>query len=379
VLPPSERLSQQELQRRYDLVRKKIKERGLNVLLVSGIRFVAAGGYLRYLTNWAEPFGGEVLILPAEGDPIFLARTGERALLLRQFLGMEALTGSTGAQTAQLLKKMGAKRVGLCGLKTMVAEFYVQVTTALPDVEFVEASDILDEARMIKSEEELHWARKSAELTDVAFQVFASLLRPGRREIDLFLEVEHAVKQRGAENIYFMMSADPKPVAKFLDLAFDTYESGDIVLFNAEISGPGGYYTQLERTFCLGKPTKELEAAYAACMVAQDRAKALLRPGTKAKHIFRAIVTAIEESGHKMGLHPGHSQGLDIFERPLIDANEETELAANMIVVLHPHVLLPSGGGVWIGETFLVTERGPEPLQRSPRELITVDKGGEVE
>jgi Xaa-Pro aminopeptidase len=379
VLSPRERLSERELQRRYGLVRKKMKERGLEVLLVSGIRFVAAGGYLRYLTNWAEPFGGEVLILPAEKDPIFLARTGERALLLEQFLGMKAVTGSTGAQTAQVLKKMACKRVGLAGLKTMVAEFYVQLTQGLPDAEFIEVSDILDEARMTKSEEELGWIRKSAELTDVAFQVFSSLLRPGRREIDLFLEVEHAVKQRGAENTYFMMSADPKPVAKFLDLAFDTYEPGDVVLFNAEISGPGGYYTQLERTFCLGKPTKEVEAAYAACMVAQDRAKALLRPGAKAKDIFRAIVAAIEESGHKMGLHPGHSQGLDIFERPLIDANEETELAANMIIVLHPHVLLPSGGGVWIGETFLVTERGPEPLQRSPRELVTVNKGGEVE
>ena len=369
MLSPTERLSEKELRRRYDVVRAKMKEKGLEVLLVSGIRFVAAGGYLRYLTNWAEPFGGEVFVFPLEGTPLFLARTGERALLVKHFLGLEAVTGSTGVQAAQLLKKMGFKRVGLCGLKTMVAEFYVQLTSALPGVELIDASSILDEARWIKSEEELAWIRKSAELTDTAFQVFSSLVRPGRREADVFLEVEHAVRQRGAENTYFMMSADPKPVAKFLDLAFDTYEPGDVVLFNAEISGPGGYYTQLERTFYLGKPTKEVEAAYAACLAVQDKAKALLRPGTKARDIFRTIVTAIEESGHRMGLHPGHSQGLDIFERPLIDANEDVELAANMIIVLHPHVLLPSGGGVWIGETFLVTNEGPELLQTAGREL----------
>jgi Xaa-Pro aminopeptidase len=371
MLTPQERLSKQELERRYAVVRAKMKEKKLDVLLVSGIRFVAASGYLRYLTNWAEPFGGEVLIFPISGAPTFLARTGERALLLKNFLGIEAITGSTGAQAAQALKKMGFKQVGLCGLKTMVAEFYVQLTNALPGVEFIEASDILDEARMIKSEEELGWIRRSAELTDVAFQVFSSLLRPGRREADIFIEVEHAVKQRGAENTYFMMSSDPKPVAKFLDLAFDTYEEGDVVLFNAEIAGPGGYYTQLERTFYLGAPSKELEAAYAACLAAQEKAKALLRPGMKAHEVSRAIVAAIEDSGHKMGLHPGHSQGLDIFERPLIDANEEAELAANMVIVLHPHVLLPSGGGVWIGETFLVTKDGPIPLQTSPRELVT--------
>jgi len=372
MLPPQERLSQRELQRRYDAVRAKMKERGFEFLLVSGIRFVAATGYLRYLTNWAEPFGGEVLIFPLNGAPTFLARTGERSLLLKQFLGIDSMTGSTGAHAAAVLRHTGVRRVGLCGLKTMVAEFYVQLTQALPDVEFVEASDILDEARWIKSEEELGWIRKSAELTDVALQVFASLVRPGRREDEVFVEVEHAMKQRGAETTYFMMSADPKPVAKFLDLASDTYKPGDVVLFNAEVQGPGGYYTQLERTLYLGAPTEEVKAAYGVVLEAEQRALAILRPGTKAKEVHRAIVRAIEESGHKMGLHPGHSQGLDIFERPLLDAKEEAELAAGMIMVVHPHVLLSGGGGVWIGNTYLITEDGPRPLQKSPRDLLAI-------
>jgi Xaa-Pro aminopeptidase len=372
MLPPQERISQQELQRRYDIVRSRMKEKGLEALLVSGIRFVAAAGYLRYLTNWAEPFGGEVLILPREGTPLFLARTGERALLVKHYLGMEARTGSTAAHAADVLKKTGCSRVGICGLKTMLAEFYVQLIAALPGVELVDTSSILDEARWIKSEEELAWVRKSAELTDMAFQVFSSLVRTGRSESDVFIEVEHVVKQRGAETTYFMMSADPHPLAKFLDLASDTYEKGDLVLFNAEIAGPGGYYTQLERTVSIGTPTSEAEAAYAVCLAAEKKALSLLRPGHKAKDVYRAIVSAIEDAGHNMGLHPGHSQGLDIFERPLIDANEEAELVANMIIVLHPHVLLPSGGGVWIGNTYLVTDNGPRPLQTSDRGLKCV-------
>ena len=54
------------------------------------------------------------------------------------------------------------------------------------------------------------------------------------------------------------------------------------------------------------------------------------------------------------------------------DAHEEVELAPNMIIVLHPHVLLPSGGGLWIGETFLVTGDGPVPLQTADRGLHAV-------
>jgi len=373
MLSPQERLSQQELQRRYGLVRAKMKEKDLEVLVVSGIRFVAAAGYLRYLTNWAEPFAGEVLIVPLEGTPTFLARTGERALLVRNLLGLESIAGSTAAHAADVLRKTGYKRVGLCGLKTMLAEFYVQLTDALPDVAFVESSGILDEIRMIKSEEELVWVKKSANLTDLAYQVFASLVRTGRSESDVFVEVEHAVKQRGAENTYFMMAADPRPVSKFLDLACDTYEPGDLVLFNAEVAGPGGYYTQLERTLSIGTPTKEAEGAYSVCLEALNEGTPLLRPGQKARDVYRAIAGAIQDAGYHMGLHPGHSQGLDIFERPLIDEKEETELSAGMIIVLHPHVLLPSGGGVWVGETFLVTNEGPDPLQKSPRDLKIID------
>jgi Xaa-Pro aminopeptidase len=374
VLQPQERLSQQELQRRYNVVREKMREKGLEVLLVSGIRFVAATGYLRYLTNWAEPFGGEVLVFPLEGSPTFLARTGERSLLLKQFLGINSMTGSTGTHAAAVLKQMKAKRIGLCGLKTMVAEFYVQLLQALPGVEFLDVSEILDEARWIKSEEELYWIRKSANLTDIAYQVFSSLTRTGRSESDVFLEVEHIVKQLGAENTYFMMSADPKPVAKFLDLASDTYQSGDVVLFNAEIQGPGGYYTQLERTVSMGPPTREVETAYAVCLEAEKKGLALLKPGQKARDVHRAIVQAIEDGGNKMGLHPGHSQGLDIFERPLIDEKEGADLAAGMVIVLHPHVLLPFGGGVWIGDTFLITQEGPLPLQKSSSALHIIDE-----
>jgi Xaa-Pro dipeptidase len=373
VVSPQERISKTEMQRRYELVRSGMKARNLEVLLVSGFRFVAATGYLRYLSNWAEPFAGEVLLFPGEGDPVFLARTGERALVIQHHLGLTAMAGSTARHTAEALKKMGCTRIGLCGLNTMTAEFYVQLTQNLAGVQLVEASDILDDARMVKSEEELRWVRESANLTDIALHVFTSLVRPGRSEAEVFGEVDGIVRRLGAENTYFMMSADPKPLAKFIDLACDTYEPGDIVLFNAEVQGPGGYYTQLERVVCLGAPTKEVEAAYGACLEAEKRALSMLVPGNKIKEAHRAIVEAIAESGHQMGLHPGHSQGLDIFERPLIDEKEEAVLADRMVIVIHPHVLLPSGGGVWIGNTYVVTDQGPLPLQKSSRELLIIE------
>lgn len=176
------RLSQQELQRRHGLVQEKLNERGVDALLVSGIRFVAGAGYLRYLTNWAEPFGGESLVFPRDGRPVFCARTAERAHLVEHLLGLKAVTGSTAKPVAEIIKQMGVNHIGISGLKTMFAEFYVQLTKELPHVQFEEMSSLLDEVRMVKSEEELGLVGQSAHLSDMAFQTFFSLIEEGRVE-----------------------------------------------------------------------------------------------------------------------------------------------------------------------------------------------------
>jgi len=370
MLTPERRISKQEMARRLSLVRQKMQEQGLETLLVSGVRFVGSTGYLRYLTNWAEPFAGETLLLPVEGSPVFFARTGERAILVRDVLGgMETVIGSTADVVGTHLKKMGKKKVGLCGLKTMFADYYLELVSALGNVDVTDASHLLDEVRMVKSEEELKWVETSAKLGDSALQLFSSLVKEGREEAELFLEVEYFVKRLGAENTYFMMAADPKPVAKFLDLAYDRYEKGDLIFFNAEIAGPGGYYSQLVRTLSLGRPSAEAKEAAEVCVQTLETVERMLAPGISTLEVFHAIVQRVQGSPFKMGLHPGHSQGLDIFERPLINATEDVALKKNMVLVIHPHVLFPSGGGMWMGDMFVITSDGCRRLQGAERAL----------
>jgi Xaa-Pro aminopeptidase len=197
-------------------------------------------------------------------------------------------------------------------------------------------------------------------------------VRDGCSEFEVFVEVEHIVKRLGAENTYFMMAADPRPVPKFLDLAFDKYSKGDLILFNAEIAGPGGYFSQLVRTLSLGTPSEEAQKAFSVCSEALQSGESLLKPGRKTTQVYRSIRSTIEQGCHEMGLHPGHSQGLDIFERPILDGKDDVELKPGMVIVLHPHVLMPSGGGIWIGETFVITLDGYRRLQESRRDLMVL-------
>jgi Xaa-Pro aminopeptidase len=263
MLPRAEaRVSKQEMERRYAAVRENMRHKGLETLLVSGVRFVAAWGYLRYLTNWAEPFAGEYLLFPLEGEPVFFARTSERVHLIREVLGLQCQLGSTVPVVAGEIQKRKLRCVGLCSLRTMLADFYVGLTEAVPECELVEAAAAVDDVRMIKSAEELEWVRKSASLGDTAHRVFCELVQDGMTEHQIFSELDHIVKQAGAETTYFMTGAGKNPILRFMDMATHRYEHGDLILFNAEVAGPGGYFTQLVRSVSLGSPRTEVARSY---------------------------------------------------------------------------------------------------------------------
>jgi len=371
-LKARDRVSQAELQKRSREVSQKIAEEGLDALLVSGINFSATLGYLRYLTNWAQPFVGEYYLLGKNGKGIFLARTQERAALVREISSLDSLTGATPPAVAQAMRKIQARKVGICSLGTMTAAFYQALTKEAAGVEFLDATEIMDQVRMVKSAEEIEWVRKSAGLGDMAFSCFKELASPGANEHEVFAELDYLVRKNGAENTYFMMATDPAPVPKFIDMASETYNPGDVILFNAEIAGPGGYYSQVVRSGCVGKAPQEVRSVFGVCREALEAGEKILKPGVTTRQVFDVVDGVIKKSKYKRGLHIGHAQGLDIFEKPLVDETDETVLKPGMIMVLHPHVELPAGGGMWSGETFLITAGGNMPLHKSGRELFEV-------
>lgn len=93
----------------------------------------------------------------------------------------------------------------------------------------------------------------------------------------------------------------------------------------------------------------------------------MMKPGVMTAQLFQAITESIERSGSKTGLHPGHSQGLDNFERPVIDEKDALELREKIVIVIHPHVLLSKGGGMWMGDMFVMTERDCRRLHGIPQ------------
>ena len=140
-----------------------------------------------------------------------------------------------------------------------------------------------------------------------------------------------------------------------------------------------GYGVECERTYFLAQPTAQMEEMFATMREARQRAFALLRPGVACAEVDEAANGFLRDEGlGECLLHrTGHGFGLGNHEGPWVAAGSDDVLAANMLVSVEPGIYLPGVGGFRHSDTVLITDKGYEPLTRSPvrlEELVILDR-----
>ncbi|MBI3078359.1 MAG: M24 family metallopeptidase, partial [Deltaproteobacteria bacterium] len=60
-----------------------------------------------------------------------------------------------------------------------------------------------------------------------------------------------------------------------------------------------------------------------------------------------------------------HGVGLEVDEPPALIPQNERPLQEGMSVVVHPSVVIPGRGGVFLGGSYMVTRDGCEKLYKS--------------
>jgi Xaa-Pro aminopeptidase len=388
-------ISTQELERRWAAVRGSMAERKIDALVLQANNDWM-GGYVKYFTDVPATNGYPVTVVfprdermtvigqgpmglvrefPAEGD---LLRRG-----VARFMGMPSYascpyTAEYDAQlAARALAPYAAGTIGLVG--TMAISFatgdYLRRTLAR--AKFVDASDMVDRIKAVKSPEELERIRKTAMLQDKAMEETFAAIKPGMRELEVAAIAEHVGHRYGSEQGLFLAGSGPVGTAAVFANRYQqnrVLREGDQFTLLVENNGPGGFFTELGRTCVLGRASQEMKDEFAFVLEAQKFTLDRMKPGAKCSEIFAEYNAFMKKNKRpeEKRLH-SHGQGYDMVERPLIRHDETMVIQKNMNMVCHPTYVTEHTYS-WCCDNFLIGETGVvEKLHKFPQKIFELN------
>ncbi|MBI3043979.1 MAG: aminopeptidase P family protein [Betaproteobacteria bacterium] len=388
-------ISTAELQRRWAAARAHMRAAGIDVLVTQSTNAQSGGGYVRWFIDQTNVGSNPLTTLfPADGlmtvvhqGPWGKERKFDGKTAPNRGIGKRVFTPSypslqyTGHYDADIVAretlKDGHKTVGLVCPATMYHSFGARLEELLKGVKVVDATDIIDKVKSVKSAEEIEIVRRCCAMQDEVMRRVAGHIKPGMKDFEVYAYAQYQGQLLGSQNGIFLGSSatPPEPAAyKPRSQMGREIRKGDVFMLLVENSGPGGYYAEIARPFCLGKAPQALKELVALVVEAQHNTVKRLKPGASLPEIWDAHNAFMCGKGkHAEERLHSHGQGYDLVERPLVRHDEtQMKVEANMYFACHPEVATPQEF-MTICDNFLVKADGTqEHLHKFPQEVIEI-------
>jgi Xaa-Pro aminopeptidase len=385
-------ISTQELERRWREVRERMREEKIDFLLMQNDNEFN-GGYVKYFTDIAAKGGSPfTVIFPLDdemttishggkppgdfGPPASIMRGVKKRLTAPYFRSL-TYTQTYDAQLA--VEAIGNKtdgKIGIVGKSNVSMAFFDYLQKNLPRATCVDATDFVDEIKAVKSDEEIKLIRETAALQDEVIAYAKKIIQPGKKESEIVADLIHKATYLGSQEQLVMAGSGPvgAPVPiRRRQFQNRVVQEGDQFSLLVEVNGPAGMYTEIGRTFFLGRVPSELSDANELCKEAQEVTLKRLKPGANPGELLRANNDFLVKKGFfpETRLY-AHGQGYDLVERPALREDEPMKLKARMNITVHP-VAATSKLWVWVCDNYLITDSGvSECLHKTPKEILPV-------
>jgi Xaa-Pro aminopeptidase len=385
-------VSDQELERRWKLVRAGMKDKGIDALIMQDSN-EHLGGFVKWFTDISARNGYPMsVVFPVDdlmtivvsggrpptdkGPPAWQLRGIKRGLTAPYFPSINYSSTYDAELVAETLKDRKKGKFGILGRGKIPIGFYEYLLKNLPEATFVDATDLVDEIKAVKSPEEIELIMKTTALQDEVVVYARRVIKPGRRAFEIVADLVHKAILLGSEEQLVLAGSAPfgqaAPYQKrqYMNRVVRENEPFNLLI---EVNGPGGMYAELGRTFFTGPVPAELSDAYELCKEAQKVSLGLLKAGADPKTIWDANNEFLIRHGKAAETRLyAHGQGYDLVERPAIRDDEPMKLKANMNIVVHPTI---ASERIWVSvcDNYLITENGVSPcLHKTPQEIFEV-------
>jgi Xaa-Pro dipeptidase len=361
---------QQEIDRRYRVVREAAERDGLDAVLVCATEYTGFEGAMFYLSGFRILHRYAYVLLPLDEPPTnifpgegrWVGDHGEGWVADRVF------AETPGKWIANRISERQWKRVGIYGLDlVMPVRDYVQ----LPQEKVVRWDEGFDLARAAKSDYELECVRESMRINEAGVFAVMRAWEPGRSEAELMAVAEQTFVSLGTRRLTMDMVLTGPDGAAVPEMRLPdeqrTIAATDMLIYGLEVAGPSGYWVEFSRPMCGGEPSPESQRMMEAYRKYHEICREAMRAGATAREVHRAVSAPFTDRGWKLGHVTGHSIGTTMIEHPRIGEAFDVELRAGMVCSMHPHVISADERTcLYFQDTWQVGENGAIPLSDAP-------------
>jgi Xaa-Pro aminopeptidase len=290
--------SLEERDRRWARVRALMDREGVDVVVClpcSNNHNRGAASAL-YLTQMGENSDEVAVYFSAAGEATVYASVAGAGPKTSWMQDIRPLVGGAGAALIiERLREAGFRR-GTIGITGLTGGLYAHcreaegeanygsvelIQKAFPEAEIVSATDVVGEARFQKSEEELDFLWKGAEICSRIHDAIARVARAGVTERQVFAEMMYTNAVYGGTftPMFGWVTGRPGDMWHRVEQpTLRTLERGDMMLI--EIDGRyGGYIAQIDSMFTMGPAGRQTKDAFELAVESFNRVVEHMKPG----------------------------------------------------------------------------------------------------
>lgn len=376
--------SKEEFQKRKDDVLKSMNKQNLDALLM----FRQESMY--WLTGY-DTFGYvffQTLVLDKNGNLILLTRAPDlrQAQNTSNIEDIRIWVDKDKSNPTEDLKKI-LNELSLKGKKVgveyeaygMTGRNALRLNETLKDYcDLKDESELITKLRVIKSQEEIVYVKKAAELADNALDQAWKYCKAGVNEAKILAEMQKIVLEGGGDypaNEYIIGSGHNALLCRYQAEKRNLSNQDQLSI---EWAGTyKHYHSAMFRTILLGKTDPKHIKMHEACVQALKNCENKLKPGNKIGEVFDIHAKTFDDLGfnkarmNACGYSLGSTFSPNWMDWPMLYTGNPYIIQPGNIFFMHM-ILMDSENqlAMNLGETYLVTKSGNERLGKQKLDLV---------
>ena len=241
-------------------------------------------------------------------------------------------------------------------------------------------SELITKLRVVKSDEEITYVRKAANLADLALEEVWKYAKSGASEAKILAEMNRVIFEGGGD-----YPANEFIIGSGKNALLCRYQAEKQILNKEDqltIEWAGTYrhyHSAMFRTIPIGKANQKHFKMHEACVEALTNCENKLKPGNKIGEVFDIHAKTFDDHGFKnarmnaCGYSLGATFSPNWMDWPMLYTGNPYVIQSGNVFFMHM-ILMDSESNLAmnLGETYLVTENGNERLGKQKLDLVVL-------